>query len=207
MRLKQALLCVCLTAAPCCVLALEDLDDLIARCAPSVSADTVKAIVKTESGFNPLAIGVVGGSVRQPQNLQEAVFTVTQLVTQQKSFSVGLGQINSANFEALGVTAEELFEPCANLKAMSSILTQCYAKQQGKGQAQALGDALSCYYSGNEKTGYEHGYVDKVAANAPPVVPSVSILSQGAKSQGQDKQEPVTALIVSPSGQGNNLIF
>ncbi len=182
-------------ALPDAAVSAEDFDLLAEKCAPSVAADTLKALVKTESGFNPFAIGVVGDSVRQPQSLQEAVFTVTKLVAAEKSFSVGLAQINSANFAALGLTAEQLFDPCTNLKAAAVILGKCYEKGALKDEARALADALSCYYSGNEKTGYEHGYVDRVIANAPPPsVPSIRLLTGSAASV----REPEPPLITVP---------
>lgn len=168
----------------------ESFDELAEKCAPSVSPDTLNAIVRTESGFNPLAIAVVGGKVRQPETLQEAVFIATELATKQKSFSVGLAQINSANFHALGVTAEELFDPCTNLRAASVILGKCYERMsaEGKDPARALSDALSCYYSGNASTGYEHGYVDRVISNAPPVrVPSIRLLTDGNKGAAESR--------------------
>ena len=37
----------------------ESFDDLAGRCAPNVSLDTLKALIKTESSFNPYAIAVV----------------------------------------------------------------------------------------------------------------------------------------------------
>lgn len=168
----------------------ESFDELAEKCAPSVSPDTLNAIVRTESGFNPLAIAVVGGKVRQPETLQEAVFIATELATKQKSFSVGLAQINSQNFQALGVTAEELFDPCTNLKAASVILGKCYERmsREDRDPARALSDALSCYYSGNAVTGHEHGYVDRVISNAPPVrVPSIRLLTDGNKGAAESR--------------------
>ena len=61
--------------------------------------------------MNPLAIAVVGGKVKQPSTLSDALALVKELETQQSNFSLGLGQINVKNFNRLGVTAEEMFEP------------------------------------------------------------------------------------------------
>lgn len=52
----------------------ESFNSLALRCAPNIAVDALKALVKTESGFNPYAIGVVGSNELQPKNLQEAVF-------------------------------------------------------------------------------------------------------------------------------------
>ena len=177
-----------------------DFEELAKQCAPSVSVDTLSAIVKTESSFNPFAIGIVGGDeIKQPQSLQEAVFIATKLATKNKSFSVGLGQINSANFEKLKVTAEELFDPCKNLQAVATILGQCYIAMSSpnKSPEKVLSDALSCYYSGNSKTGYEHGYVDRVISNAPPIqIPSIQLLAK-SKSTSTDVDNQNLPLISS----------
>ncbi|KPY67968.1 hypothetical protein ALQ90_200189 [Pseudomonas savastanoi pv. savastanoi] len=50
---------------------------LAMQCAPSIHPATLTPIVKTESSFNPYAIGVVGKVLpRQPQSLDEAVLGV-----------------------------------------------------------------------------------------------------------------------------------
>ena len=64
----------------------ESFKELALRCAPSVAIDTLAALVKTESSFNQFAIGVVGGSVKQPQNLQDAILIVTRLVAEKRKF-------------------------------------------------------------------------------------------------------------------------
>ncbi len=148
---------------------------LAAKCAPQVAYDTLRALVRTESSFNPLAIAVVGGKVRQPSSLPEALTTVMKLQRGRESYSLGLGQINSTNFRALGLEPAELFDPCVNLSAAAKILTECYERtQESRVQGERLTDALSCYYSGNERTGYEHGYVQRVLHNAGLTVPSLT---------------------------------
>lgn len=149
---------------------------LAIACAPDVHVDTASALVRAESGFNPWAIGVVGGALlRQPRTRAEALATARALRAGGWNFSVGLGQINIANFDRLGLTLETAFDACTNLKAMQTVLAACY------GAATAIGDAapprpttqqavlrraLSCYYSGNFTTGFLHGYVSRVLASA-----------------------------------------
>lgn len=148
---------------------------LTLACAPQVHADTARALVSVESAFNPWAIGVVGGAlVRQPRTRAEALATAKALRDAGWNFSAGLGQINVGNFDRLGLTVESAFEPCANLTAMQTVLTECFDRANGtvsKAVDQvALRQALSCYYSGNFATGFRHGYVRKVlvAARAVP---------------------------------------
>ena len=191
----------------------NNFEDLAKKCAPSVSVDTLAAIVRTESSFNPYAIGVVGGSVTQPKTIEDAVFIATKLATEKKSFSVGLAQINSSNFQMLNLSAKDLFDPCTNLKAAALILEKCYVRmsQGGKSEARVLSDSLSCYYSGNATTGYSHGYVDKVISNAPGItIPSISILKGKEKSSIKDSQSNNSQLIVSSISSEKNrslLIF
>lgn len=140
---------------------------LALACAPQVHADTTQALVRVESGFNPWAIGVVGGAlVRQPRHRTEAMATARALHAAGWNFSVGLGQINVRNLERLGLTLESALEPCANLTALQTVLVECFERASRSASRQpdqlALRRALSCYYSGNFNTGFRHGYVHQV---------------------------------------------
>ena len=129
-------------------------------CGPLAVPDDVMAhVVHVESSRNPFAIGVVGGRLlRQPRNLGEAVATVRMLEARGYNYSVGLAQVNRVNFERFGLEAPEAgFDVCNNLAAGATILAECLQRHDGR-----WGDAFSCYYSGNARTGYEHGYVQKV---------------------------------------------
>ena len=143
---------------------------LAMACAPLVHASTTQALVAVESSFNPHAIGVVGGVLkRQPRNRAEALATASQLQVNGWNFSVGLAQINVHNFDRLGLTAASAFDPCENLRAMQTVLTECFERSASKALPQtAIREALSCYYSGNFVTGFRHGYVQRVAHAAPP---------------------------------------
>jgi type IV secretion system protein VirB1 len=149
---------------------------LALACAPQVHPDTARAIVGVESGFNPYAIGVVGGQIqRQPRTRAEALATIDALRAGGWNYSVGLGQINVGNFARLGLTPHSALDPCTNLTAMQSVLGECYARAASNHAAQyALRFALSCYYSGNFTTGLRHGYVRKVvkASTAASALPN-----------------------------------
>lgn len=134
-------------------------------CAPNVAPDTIRRIASVESGFNPYAIGVVGGRLqRQPRTREEALATADMLDANGWNYSVGVVQVNQRNFGKYGLTAAAAFDPCTNLRIGGLILEDCY-KRAGKGPA-AVSDALSCYYSGNFTTGYRLGYVARVQAVA-----------------------------------------
>ena len=139
---------------------------LAATCAPLVHASTARALVAVESGFNPHAIGVVGGVLeRQPRTAGEARATAAALQQQGWNFSVGLSQINQRNFDRLGLTATSAFDPCENLRAMQAVLGECFERAGRQSPTKvAIRQALSCYYSGNFVTGFDHGYVRRVVA-------------------------------------------
>jgi type IV secretion system protein VirB1 len=151
-----------------------DFDTVAQQCAPTVNPVTMQAVVRTESGFNPYAIGVVGGHLaRQPRDSEEAVATARALEARGINFSVGLGQVNRFNLARYGLTYETAFDPCANLRAGSAILRDCYQRASAiYGQDQhTLRAAISCYYSGNFIGGERiqsggSSYVQRVIANA-----------------------------------------
>jgi type IV secretion system protein VirB1 len=137
---------------------------LLATCAPQVDTLTARALVQVESAFNPHAVGVVGGTLaRQPRSEAEALATLRRLAAGGWDYSVGLAQINRRNFARLGLTDASALDPCANLRAMQAVLSECFERYRRDTAAQlALRRALSCYYSGNAATGFRHGYVQRV---------------------------------------------
>jgi len=156
------------------------LSALLATCAPLVHPTTAHALIAVESSHNPYAIGVVGGALeRQPRARGEAMATANRLQRQGWDYSVGLAQINQKNFARLGMTPASAFDACTNLRAMQVILGECFerARSTRSSDQSMLQRALSCYYSGNFRTGFEHGYVQRVAkaartaAHATPAPP------------------------------------
>lgn len=185
---------------------------LATACAPNVHPVTLNAIIEKESGFNEYAIGVNFGNrlERQPQNLGEAIETAKWLLTQGYNFDAGLGQINSSNFEWLGLTVETVFDPCKNLEGIQKVLQDCYARAvvHFPEEQDALRAALSCYNTGSLTNGSR--YADIVADNrasvsVPEIIPKepvnlrVSEDSDATKTEGlrdafdrQDEQDAFT---------------
>ncbi|WP_277973342.1 lytic transglycosylase domain-containing protein [Pantoea agglomerans] len=167
---------------------------LAMKCAPDVAPDTLSRIVKTESGFNPWAIGVVGTPLnRQPQTKEEALNAIKLLVNNKANFSIGLAQVNRQYFDVKDV--ESVFSPCTNLKMGSDILKDCYSRALGKSDSeqQALKKSFSCYYSGNYTRGFKKesngtSYVERVvAANTTTIkVPSLDVDSEREKPSQKD---------------------
>jgi len=143
-----------------------DLAALAEQCAPTVAVETVVAIVSHESRRNPFAIGINGGArlSRQPVSKAEAIDVATRLLKMSVSIDLGLAQINSANLPRFGISLEQAFDSCFNLRAAEKVLRGCYdpaASRYGAGQV-ALQAALSCYNAGGYAKGLANGFVQSV---------------------------------------------
>ncbi|MCW8167078.1 conjugal transfer protein [Verminephrobacter aporrectodeae subsp. tuberculatae] len=170
-----------------------DFATLAQECAPWVAHETMAAIVRTESAFRPLTIGVNGGAklARQPENKAEAVATAKWLIGNGYNVDLGLGQINSSNLVKTGLTVEDAFEPCKNLAAAASILHWNYqaASRKAPGGQATLHAALSAYNTGSFTKGFANGYVQKVLNNAgtasavSTVSPIALVSTQASKRQ------------------------
>lgn len=157
---------------------------MAARCAPSIHVRTLSSLVRQESRLNPYAININGSAKlpRQPATAAEGIATAQSLLDQGYNIDVGLGQINSNNFQWLGLSLVQLFDPCENLRAAARVLSNCYTRGvavSGEGQG-ALHAALSCYNTGSLSNGIKNGYVRNVLAQANLPVPELLPLAPGA---------------------------
>ncbi|HCI5999577.1 TPA: lytic transglycosylase domain-containing protein [Klebsiella variicola subsp. variicola] len=130
------------------------------QCAASIHPSTALDVARVESGFNPYAIAEIVPRARRasgdnpvishlPASRAEAERIIRRLAVQDRRYSVGLMQITSANFRHYGVTATDLLDPCTNLSVFERILSDCYRR------GGTLKRALSCYYSGDFRTGQQ----------------------------------------------------
>lgn len=148
--------------------------DIAHNCAPSVGISTIAAIVKTESGFNPLAIGVnvkkntPKPKIETPKTTDEAISTAKWLLAHGYNIDMGLGQINSSNLSGLGLTVDDMFNPCSNINAAELILKSNYqsALKDAQDEQAALYAAISAYNTGSKTKGFSNGYVNSVINNA-----------------------------------------
>jgi type IV secretion system protein VirB1 len=121
-------------------------------CAAGVSPRTVAPSGRVESGGQPLAI--FDNDTRRSYTFtdpRQAQSTATQLLAAGHNVDLGLAQINSGNLAALGLTPDNVFDSCTNLRAGASILRRAYAsaaRRFGPGQV-ALRHALGAYNSGS----------------------------------------------------------
>ena len=145
-------------------------DEVVAlaqQCAPSVDPMTMAYIVAHESSNRQFAVNVNYGGpqlARQPTNHAEALSAIVDLEREGYNYDLGMAQINSANFEWLGVSAEDLLDPCRNLKASERVIHDCYGRAISltNDTQEALRMALSCYNTGSFERGFTNGYVNRL---------------------------------------------
>ena len=136
---------------------------VLLACAPNIAPATLEAVIRVESGGNPLAINVNGVRV-QPlpaTSAAEAARIAESYILRGYSVDIGLMQVNSRNLAALGMTVERVLDPCTNVRSGAAILAADYAeaaRRYGEGQA-ALQAALSAYNTGDFSRGFGNGYV------------------------------------------------
>ena len=128
------------------------LDSLIAQCAPFVAPQTMSAIVRVESGGNPLAMW--NNTTHQrilPPNRAAAIAYLQGAMAAGQKVDVGIAQVDTENFAAYGLTPENAFDASTNLRVGAKILQSDYARAAarfGPGQV-ALYHAFEAYNSGH----------------------------------------------------------
>lgn len=116
---------------------------LAAACAPDVPLVTLRAIARAESAFHFYALsldyprrtaqehGFADGGIflsRQPRNLTEARAWTQWLLRNGRSVSIGLMQISTQHAADLGLTPDQLFDPCTNIRAGAQLLRAKYQR-------------------------------------------------------------------------------
>ena len=137
-------------------------------CAPAVDPVTMAAVVKQESGGQPWVVN--NNTTRKSMVFASkavAVAAAVAAVGRGESVDMGLAQINSKNLPALGLTVEQVFDPCTNIAAGANILAASY------GRAGSLGGALSMYNTGRFDSKIGATYAQKVFGQAGVKVPSI----------------------------------
>ncbi len=147
---------------------MTGLSALIVACGLAGQVDLLEALVRVESGGNPIALGVNGALelVRAPRDRADALAMARWLAAHGYNFDAGLAQVNSANLARLGLDTSSVFEPCANLRAATEILRACLERSRAHGLAgaTAMAAALSCYNTGHLSRGIRNGYAAAVRA-------------------------------------------
>jgi type IV secretion system protein VirB1 len=136
-----------------------DIDYLIQTCSYDVGAKTMTAIIETESSGNPWIINDNNGKqIFKLKTKEEAISKAKELINNGSNIDLGLAQINSSNLLKLKLSVNEVFDPCTNIKAGSTILRNFYlqSKQKFSGEQHALFYALSAYNTGSFYSGIDY---------------------------------------------------
>ena len=156
---------------------------LSARCAPMVAPETMAAIVRTESGFNTLAIGVNGpyGSARKFRTVEDAAAFIA--ANSGASIDVGIAQINNraGHMQTRGFSVAAALDPCIGLQVGGEVLAKCFRLAPSVDEQRRIQEAASCYNTGGYVRGFGNGYVQRVQASAGYVVPAIRNFDQTAK--------------------------
>jgi len=191
--------------------AVAALTVLVQQCASEVATEAVVPLVVTESGGDDLAINVNRGPRVRAGSIAEGAALVRRYMAQGYTVDVGLAQINSANFARLGVSVEQVFDPCTNLRLASSLLQEGYglASRHYSG-LDAISATYSLYNTGTLTRGFRNGYVGRVwsAASgmgtiqaAPPIpgAPAVTAAATSAAKPASSGDNWVVGQIASNS--------
>ena len=179
----------------------------LTQCGPAVAPATTRAIIQVESGGNPLAIA--DNRLRKsfiPKNRDEAVALAAALIRQGHGVDLGLMQINSAHLVPMRLTLEQVFDPCSNVRAGTTILAGFYRRHRTEDPALSLFKALSAYNTGRAWRG--PGYVNKVlAATGAPYRVSVRTneerpVSIAVPKRQQEMSGPAASPLFFPGGAG-----
>lgn len=172
---------------------------LAVSCAPQVAPETLAAIARAESSFNEFAIH--DNTTRQshaPTSKEEAVAITTRLLAAGHSIDAGILQINVGNWGWTDLTLETAFDPCANIRAGATVLTQ-----------------ISRYNTGSSTAGFRNGYVTRVvsaaskirnrdeapgnsASNTPPPAHDWDVFHDETEDQ-QSTPQPIAAADANPA--------
>ena len=202
---------------------------LFVQCAVDVAPETLHTLIGVESSKNPYAITIVYGKeveekdklkFKQPNTEAEALKVIDELTNTptplHKSYSVGLMQVNSSNFETYGINRSNMFNACKNIEAGAGIFKACYAQAKNnnpkKDEQELLRIASSCYYSGNETRGFKKesngsSYVDRInkSAEATYKIPAIKPLNVNAvnvvTSNGKENTDEMSLSESVPQNQ------
>lgn len=189
--------------------AIASITMLAQQCAPEIATEAVVPLVVTESGGDDLAININKGPRVRAASIADGAALVRRYMAAGYTVDVGLAQVNSANFARLGVSIEQAFDPCTNLRLASSMLGAGYdlAIQHYTG-LDAISATYSLYNTGTLTRGFRNGYVGRIWSAAshmgtiqtPPPIPgspSATVLTASPAKPAADNDSWVVGQIAS----------
>lgn len=139
-------------------------------CAPAVNPITMAAVIKQESGGRPWVI--YNNTTKKSATFDSkgaAVSTAMAAIEHGDSVDMGLAQINSRNLPVLGLSVDQVFDPCTNIAAGAAILTAGFQRSG------SLSGALSTYNTGRPDSKIGADYAKKVYGQAGVKTPDASV--------------------------------
>lgn len=183
-----------------------DIPVLLKECVPSAHHLVLNALIKTESGGDPFVVHNNNNRVTvRSRTSDEAIANAEDLIRQGYSVDMGLGQINSRNLPKLGLSVRQIFDPCTNIKAASTIYSwglRMAVDKYGEGQ-QATFAALSVYNTGSLSAGFSNGYVGKVASKLG-IQAHINYASISTQPKASILPSPYGAPLTAGDGFGDN---
>jgi hypothetical protein len=122
----------------------------------------------------------------------------------------GIAQINSANWNRMGLTRATSVDPCLSLRASARILLEGYHPQNNTAEEQqrALRIALAAYNPGNPN------YLHSIEVAAQHVIPEIRVAGIPAPADtpapvaGAARSSPPTPdVTIRPASAGRELVF
>ncbi len=179
------------------------LASLLSHCAPEVAPATMTAIVRVESGGNPLAMW--NNTTKQrvlPSTLQQAQAYLRLAMALGQRVDVGLAQVDTENFAAYGLNPGNAFNACTNLRVGGQILSADYFRavsRFGPGQT-ALFHAFEAYNSGTLRGDSSYANQILMAAGAP-----VQVSAIGTPTHPGPATQPFTLYFWESSGKAKTV--
>ena len=154
---------------------------LASTCGPGVDPVTTAAIMKLESGYEPLVIrdNTLKLTIH-PRSVEVANATVRTLIGQRHRLAIGLMQVTTPWTDRLNVYPSVLLDACTNVRIGTWILREAYqaCPRSGGGKA-TLECALSAYWAGDGRIGGAYVNAIYATSKSPFRIPETAGVTDG----------------------------
>ena len=173
---------------------------LASSCGPGVDPVTTAAIMKLESGYEPLVIrdNTLKLTIH-PKSAEIASATVRELLGRRHRLAIGLMQVTTPWTDRLNVHPSVLLDACTNVRIGTWILRTAYeACPRSRDGKAALECALSAYWAGDGRIGGAYVNAIYAASKSPFRIPETVGVTDGLL--GSAKPQAVPRVMTGPAG-------